>query len=85
MSATGKVTSLRRPLSSSDTVDLWAEFQACDCDGDGCIVFTEFDRLLEVVGSRLSQAQRRAEFGRIDLDANGRIDLGEFERWWQGA
>lgn len=84
MAASSQGKTVGRPLSGSDLADLWTEFQACDCDGDGCIDFAEFESLLQSVGSRLAAPQRRAEFQRIDRDGNGLVDLGEFERWWQG-
>jgi Ca2+-binding EF-hand superfamily protein len=74
-----------RPLGSDEIADLYAEFEACDTDGDGRVGYAEFERLLQLAGSRLSPGQRRAEFARIDFDSNGLIDLAEFKQWWQGT
>jgi Ca2+-binding EF-hand superfamily protein len=74
-----------RPMSGDDIADLCGEFASCDLDGDGLIGFSEFERVLQGVGSRLTDVQRRAEFLRIDTDENGRIDLTEFKRWYQGC
>lgn len=84
MSMGNESPQMRRPLSGDQIADLWAEFQACDLDGDGRVGYAEFDRLLQSVGSYLSAAQRSAEFARIDTDRNNLIDLAEFKRWWQG-
>lgn len=75
---------VRRPLTGDDITDLSAEFANRDVDGDGLVNYTEFDALLQSLGSLLSAETRRAEFSRIDNDGNGAIDLIEFRRWWQG-
>jgi Ca2+-binding EF-hand superfamily protein len=74
-----------RPLSGDDIAELHDEFQACDTDGDGQVGISEFESLLQSVGSQLSSEQRRSEFLRIDADGNGLIDLAEFKRWWLGS
>ena len=74
-----------RPLSGDDIAQLHDEFQACDADGDGRVGLSEFESLLQSVGSQLSSEQRRSEFLRIDTDGNGLIDVAEFKRWWIGA
>jgi Ca2+-binding EF-hand superfamily protein len=78
-------TDPRPPLGGDDVSDLYAGFGACDADGDGSVVYAEFERLLQGLGSRLGSAQRRAEFARIDTDGDGLVNLVEFERWWGAA
>lgn len=75
---------VQRPLTGDDIADLRAEFASCDTDGDGRVGYGEFESLLQSLGTRLSEVQRKGEFSRIDVDGDGQIDLTEFRRWWQG-
>jgi Ca2+-binding EF-hand superfamily protein len=75
----------RPPPGGDEAADLLAAFGACDTGGDGRIVYAEFERLLQGLGSRLDGGRRRSEFSRIDTDGNGYIDLVEFERWWSAS
>jgi len=74
-----------RPLNSDELADLDEQFDECDADGDQRIAFTEFEQLLENLGSELSSAQRRSHFDAIDANHDGAIDRREFMDWWRGA
>jgi calcium-binding protein CML len=78
------VNRLQRPLGGDELDELCVEFSACDTDGDGRVTLSEFESLLQSVGSMVPKDKRGSEFQRIDADRNGLIDLAEFKQWWLG-
>jgi calmodulin len=66
------------------TDPLRERFDAFDCDNNGKIDESEFERLLDALGFGYSPAQARAAFSAIDRDGNGQIDFSEFLAWWSG-
>ncbi|MFO7276940.1 MAG: EF-hand domain-containing protein [Pseudomonadota bacterium] len=69
--------------SADELRELEDRFHACDADGDERIAFSEFERLLEIAGVKLTdEEERRACFSEIDLNRDGEIDFGEFTDWW---
>jgi len=58
-------------------------FTDLDVNGDGRIDRSEFTKLLDTLGARLSTTEADAAFKDVDHDGNGTIDLEELTRWWK--
>lgn len=73
---------LRRRNSGVDDVeDVAQQFDACDADRDGRILFSEYAQLVDGLGLEMSLDQRRRRFDEIDSDRDGAIDRDEFIAW----
>ncbi len=63
-------------------VRLTTAFETYDADGDGTISYDEFSKLLDAIGSDLSDADRKLGFLFIDEDDSGAVSLDELKKWW---
>ena len=57
-------------------------FEASDTDRNGTLQLSEFAALLHELGADMEPEACRIGFSEIDSDGNGRIDFGEFFKWW---
>lgn len=57
-------------------------FQRFDENGSGTIDRSEFDQLLDALGSTMSERDREIGFALIDEDSDGSIAFDELARWW---
>lgn len=62
--------------------ELRQSFDACDSDGDGWIVSTEFASLLTALDTDLSEDECLLAFEMTDGDGDGSISFEEFMSWW---
>ena len=63
-------------------VQLRQSFDACDSDGDGWIVSSEFASLLKALDTDLSDDECLLAFEMTDGDGDGKISFEEFMEWW---
>lgn len=66
----------------TDDATLRNDFDQFDADKNGHIDRAEFTSLIEFLGVELNNEQISTAFLAIDIDANGRIEFGEFKAWW---
>jgi len=66
------------------TDPLRERFDGVDTDGNGSIDEAEFARLLAALELGYEDAQVHAAFVAIDVNDDGKIELGEFREWWTG-
>lgn len=63
--------------------EIRARFEEFDADKNGKIDETEFGRLAQSLGVKLSADEIATAFLAIDISGNGHIEFGEFRAWWQ--
>ena len=60
-------------------------FNAIDTDGSGFLDRTEVGELASVLGINLSDDDLTAAFNQMDQNGNDRVDLQEFEAWFNNS
>jgi Ca2+-binding EF-hand superfamily protein len=63
--------------------DLERAFARADADGSGGIDKAEFGKLLDALGSDMSERDRELGFALIDEDEDGSITCDELAGWWE--
>lgn len=63
--------------------DLVEAFSRFDSDKNNRIDRSEFDSLLEALGSKMSERDRDLGFAMVDEDGDGSITLDELATWWE--
>ncbi len=69
-------------VDASELAELRQSFDACDSNGDGWIVNTEFSSLLRSLDQELSEDECLLAFEVTDTDGDGSISFEEFMGWW---
>lgn len=59
-------------------------FDRIDENGDRCINFEEYARLMLAMDHTRSESALRASFDAIDTDRDGRVSFDEFRAWISG-
>ncbi len=76
------VEQLVRGMTEEQFAALREDFDSFDGNGDGRIVYAEFEKLLGALKAGLSEPDCRAGFAEIDTDRDGEIAFDEFTAWW---
>jgi Ca2+-binding EF-hand superfamily protein len=76
------VEQLVRGMSEQQFAELRETFLSFDGNGDGRIVYTEFEKLLLALNFGLTERDCRAAFTETDKDHDGAIAFDEFAVWW---
>ena len=76
------VEQLVRGMSQQQFAELRETFLSFDGNGDGRIVYTEFEKLLLALNFGLTDRDCRAAFTETDKDHDGAIAFDEFAVWW---
>jgi len=69
-------------LRSATFRDVIEIFNAIDSDRSGSLTKEEVGKAAELLGFSLSAEKLDEAFHKMDEDGNGRVDLQEFEHWW---
>jgi calmodulin len=73
-----------RDVPTAELGELRQSFDACDSNGDGWIVSSEFSRLLQALDHDMSEDECLLAFELTDSDGDGSISFEEFMAWWTG-
>lgn len=65
-------------MADADTSKYAATFELVDGDGDGLISAPELKRMMQVLGTEVTDDQAAAMVRRVDGDGDDRISLEEF-------
>lgn len=57
-------------------------FDSFDKNHNEFLEFTEFVKLVENLGAKISTDDLRTGFNKVDVDNNGLISFDEFVDWW---
>lgn len=63
--------------------ELRRKFLVYDSDDSGSISLSELGHLISDLGHDLSKEEIQLCFKQYDIDGSGRIEFGEFTRWWE--
>jgi Ca2+-binding EF-hand superfamily protein len=69
-------------VTTDELAELRQSFDACDSDGDGWIVSSEFSSLLRALDTDLTEDECLLAFEATDGDGDGSISFEEFMGWW---
>lgn len=69
-------------LRSATFRDVIEIFNAIDVDKSGSLTKDEVGKAADLLGFSLTEQQLFDAFRKMDSDGNGRVDLKEFEEWW---
>jgi len=61
---------------------LLEDFEYFDDDGDGLMLFDEFEQFMDGIGAEMTGEECRIGFAEIDSDRDGAIEFEEFLQWW---
>ena len=62
--------------------ELLEDFGYSDGNGDGLMLFDEFERFMDGIGADLTTEECQIGFAEIDSDRDGAIEFEEFLDWW---
>lgn len=62
--------------------ELIEDFEYFDLDGDGLMLFDEFEQFMDGIGAGMTSEECRIGFSEIDSDRDGAIEFEEFLAWW---
>ena len=69
-------------LNPEQIEEIKENFDLFDTDNNGIIDYSEFAKLIEAIGLKLSDDELKKGFQTVDTDQNGKIEFDEFVAWW---
>lgn len=69
-------------LQPERVAELLEDFEYFDDDGDGLMLFDEFEQFMDGIGAEMTGEECRIGFAEIDSDRDGAIEFEEFLQWW---